>query len=38
MNFFDFILVTPTDRPKSARNFFVALFVLSLCPFDSSVV
>ena len=35
-------LVTPTDRPKSVRNrflidFFVALFVLSLCPFDISV-
>ena len=32
----------PTDRPKSVRNcclmeFFVALFVLSLCPFDISV-
>ena len=31
--------VTPTDRPKSVRNrcvieLFVALFVLSLCPFD----
>ena len=33
-------LFTPTDRPKSVRcviNFFVALFVLSLCPFDVSV-
>ena len=35
-------VVTPTDRPKSVRNrclidFFVALFVLSLCPFDISV-
>ena len=35
-------LVTPTDRPKSVRNrclieLFVALFVLSLCPFDISV-
>ena len=34
-------VVTPTDRPKSARNrcvieLFVALFVLSLCPFDIS--
>ena len=34
--------VTPTDRPKSVRNccvieLFVALFVLSLCPFDISV-
>ena len=34
-------VVTPTDRPKSVRNrcvieFFVALFVLSLCPFDIS--
>ena len=34
--------VTPTDRPKSIRNrcvieLFVALFVLSLCPFDISV-
>ena len=33
---------TPTDRPKSVRNrclieLFVALFVLSLCPFDISV-
>ena len=32
-------VVTPTDRPKSVRircviEFFVALFVLSLCPFD----
>ena len=36
------VVVTPTDRPKSVRNrslidFFVALFVLSLCPFDISV-
>ena len=36
-------VVTPTDRPKSVRNcclieLFVALFVLSLCPFDISVV
>ena len=36
-------VVTPTDRPKSVRKplcnrtFFVALFVLSLCPFDISV-
>ena len=35
-------VVTPTDRPKSVRNIcvielFVALFVLSLCPFDISV-
>ena len=35
-------VVTPTDRPKSVRNrfysnSFVALFVLSLCPFDISV-
>ena len=36
-------VVTPTDRPKSVRNrclielFFVALFVLSLCPLDISV-
>ena len=35
-------VVTPTDRPKSIRNrcvieLFVALFVLSLCPFDISV-
>ena len=35
-------VVTPADRPKSVRNrclieFFVALFVLSLCPFDTSV-
>ena len=35
-------LVTPIDRLKSVRNscvieFFVALFVLSLCPFDISV-
>ena len=34
-------VVTPTDRPKSARNrcvfeLFVALFVLSFCPFDNS--
>ena len=34
-------VVTPTDRPKSDRNrcvieLFVALFVLSLCPFDIS--
>ena len=34
-------VVTPTDRPKSVRNrcvieLFVALFVLSLCPFDIS--
>ena len=36
-------VVTPIDRPKSVRNrcvfeLFVALFVLSLCPFDISVV
>ena len=36
-------VVTPTYRPKSVRNrcvieFFVALFVLTLCPFDISVV
>ena len=35
-------VVTPTDRPKSVRKrclieHFVALFVLSLCPFDISV-
>ena len=35
-------VVTPTDRRKSVRNrclieLFVALFVLSLCPFDISV-
>ena len=35
-------VATPTDRPKSVRNcclieLFVALFVLSLCPFDISV-
>ena len=35
-------VVTPTNRPKSVRNryvikLFVALFVLSLCPFDISV-
>ena len=35
-------VVTPTDRLKSVRNrclieLFVALFVLSLCPFDISV-
>ena len=35
-------VVTATDRLKSVRNrcvidFFVALFVLSLCPFDYSV-
>ena len=35
-------LVNPTDHPKSVRNrcvieLFVALFVLSLCPFDISV-
>ena len=34
-------VVTRTDRPKSVRNrcvieLFVALFVLSLCPFDIS--
>ena len=34
-------VVTPTDRPKSVRNrcvieLFMALFVLSLCPFDIS--
>ena len=34
-------IITPTDRPKSVRNrcvieLFVALFVLSLCPFDIS--
>ena len=34
-------VVTPTDRPELVRNrcvieFFVALFVLSLCPFDIS--
>ena len=31
------VVVTPTDRPKSVRNFVVALFVFSLCPFDISV-
>ena len=35
-------VVTPTDRPKSVCNrcvieLFVALFVLSVCPFDISV-
>ena len=35
-------VVTPTDRPKSVYTccvieHFVALFVLSLCPFDISV-
>ena len=35
-------VVTPTDRPMSDRNrcvigLFMALFVLSLCPFDISV-
>ena len=34
-------VVTPTDRPKSVRGCLialcVALFVLSLCPFDISV-
>ena len=35
-------VVTPTERPKSVHNrcvneLFVALFVLSLCPFDISV-
>ena len=35
-------VVTPTDCPKSVRNcclieLFVALFMLSLCPFDISV-
>ena len=35
-------VVTPPDRPKSVRNrcvieLFVALFVLSRCPFDISV-
>ena len=35
-------VITPTDRPNSVRNcclieLFVALFVLSLCPFDISV-
>ena len=35
-------VVIPTDRPRSVRNrcvieYFVALFVLSLCPFDISV-
>ena len=34
-------VVTPSDRPKSVRDrcvieLFVALFVLSLCPFDIS--
>ena len=34
-------VVTPTDRAKSVRNrcvieLFVALFVLSFCPFDNS--
>ena len=37
-----FSAVLNTDRPKSVRNrclieLFVALFVLSLCPFDISV-
>ena len=35
-------IVTPTDRSKSVRNrsvieLFIALFVLSFCPFDISV-
>ena len=35
-------VVTPTDRPNSIRNrceieYFVALFVMPLCPFDISV-
>ena len=35
------VVTPPTDRPKSVRNrcvieLFVALFVLSLCPFDIS--
>ena len=35
-------VVIPNDRPKSVRNrclieLFVALFVLSLCPFDIPV-
>ena len=35
-------VATPTDRPKSVRNcclieFFVALFVLLICPFHVSV-
>ena len=35
-------VVTPTDRPKSVHNrcvneLFLALLVLSLCPFDISV-
>ena len=35
-------VVTPSDRPKAVRNrylieLFVALFVLSHCPFDISV-
>ena len=35
-------VVTPTDRPNTVPNrcvieLFVALFVLSLCPFDISV-
>ena len=35
-------VVTPTDRPTSVRNrcaieLFMALFVLSLCPFGISV-
>ena len=29
-------IVTPTDRPKSVIDLFVALFVLSLFPFDIS--
>ena len=34
-------VVTPSDRPKSVLNrcvieLFVALFILSLCPFDIS--
>ena len=36
-------VVTPTDRPKLVRTrcvieLFVELFVLSLCPFDISIV
>ena len=42
LSYFIVTLVTPTDRPKSVRNrcvieLFVALFVLSLCPFDIGV-
>ena len=42
VNHTSWLAVTPTDSPKSVRNccliqLYVALFVLSLCPFDISV-